>query len=79
MCYKEFDIRIKVRNVTGIIIIIGCVLLCYFIYRSDQLSDTKNSLTEIEKNVESDHCSSGNPNTVDDNNQPSGSTPTRVR
>ena len=49
------------------------------LYRSDQLSDTKDSLTEIEKNVESDHCSSGNdPNTVDDNNQPSDSTLTRV-
>ena len=50
-------------------------------HRSDQLSDTKDSVAEIEKYVESDHCGSGNdPNTVDDNNinQPSHPTPTRV-
>ena len=48
-------------------------------HRSDQLSDTKDSVAEIEKCVESDHCGSGNDHdTVDDNNQSSDSTPTRV-
>ena len=48
-------------------------------HRSDQLSETKDSVAEIEKCVESDHCGSGNDHdTVDDNNQPSDSTPTRV-
>ena len=48
-------------------------------HRSDPLSDTKKSVAEIEKCVESDHCGSGNdPDIVDDNNQPSDSTPTRV-
>ena len=48
-------------------------------HRSDPLSDTKESVAEIEKCVESDHCGSGNDHdTVDDNNQLSDSTPTRV-
>ena len=48
-------------------------------HRSDQLSNTEDSVAEIEKCVKSDHCSSGNdPDTVDDNNQPSDSTQTRV-
>ena len=48
-------------------------------HRSDQLSDPKDSVAEIEKCVESDHCGSGNDHdTVDDNNQPSDSTLTRV-
>ena len=49
------------------------------LYRSGQLSDTKDSLAEIEKNEESDHCGSGNDrDTVDDNNRPSDSTQIRV-
>ena len=64
------------RNATATIIIIGGLSTTH---RSDQLSDTKDSVAEIEKCVESDHCGSGNdPDTVDDNNQPSDSTPTRV-
>ena len=48
-------------------------------HRSDPLSDPKDSVAEIEKCVESDHCGSGNDcDTVDDINQPSDSTPTRV-
>ena len=46
-----------------------------FTYRSDQLSDTKDSVAEIEKCVESDHCSSGND---PDKKQQSDSTPTMV-
>ena len=48
--------------------------------RSDQLSDTKDSVAEIEECVESDHCGSGNdPDTVVDSNlQPSDYTLTRV-
>ena len=62
----------------------GICPLCDYIaiittHRSDQLSDTKDSVTEIKKYEESDHCGSGNdPDTVDDNNQPSDSTQTRV-
>ena len=49
------------------------------IHRSDQLSDTKDSVAEIQKCMESDHCGSENdPDTVNDNNQPSDSTQTRV-
>ena len=55
------------------------MIYIYTIYRSDQLSDTKDSVAEIEKCVESDHCGSGNDHDiVDHNNQPSDSTPTRV-
>ena len=39
----------------------------------------KDSVAEIEKCVESDHCGIGNdPDIMDDNNQPSDSTQTRV-
>ena len=47
-------------------------------HRSDQLSDTKDSLAEVEKCVESDHCSSGNDPDIVDKKQQSDSTPTRV-
>jgi hypothetical protein len=48
--------------------------------RSDQLSDPKDSVAdEIEKCVESDHCSSGNDPDAVDKKQPSDSTLTRVR
>jgi hypothetical protein len=49
------------------------------INRNDQLSDTKESVTKIERGVESaDHCSSGNdPDIVDKKQQPD-STLTRV-
>ena len=48
-------------------------------HRSDPLSDPKDLVAEIEKCVESDNCGSGNDrDTMDDNNQPLDSTPTRV-
>jgi hypothetical protein len=47
-------------------------------YRSDQLSDTKDLVTEVDKCVEPDHCSGGNdPDTVD-KKQLSDSSQTRV-
>ena len=50
------------------------------IYRSDQLSNpTEDSVAEIEKCVESDHCGSGNDPDITDKKQQSDSTPTRVR
>ena len=65
------------RNVTAAITMTWIYTI--IIYRSDQLSDTKDSVAETEKCVESDHCGSGNDHdTVDDNNQSSDSTPTRV-
>ena len=40
-------------------------------YRSDQLSDIKDSVAETEKRVESDHSGSGNdPDIVDKKQQP---------
>ena len=48
------------------------------IYRSDQLSDTKDSVAETEKCVESDHKGSGNDHDIVDGNQQPDSTLTRV-
>ena len=73
---KSCDYKTGDYSFTLTLMITWLLLICY---RSDQLSDTKDSVAEIEKCVESDHCGSGNdPDTVDDNNQPSDSMPSRV-
>ena len=67
------------NTIAKIIIKKGIYISIITTNRSDQLSDTKDSVAEIEKCVESDHCCSGNDHdTVDDDNQLSDSIPTRV-